>query len=178
MPTMPPTCRRPTDIIQTLKRTNRPCSCENGHPSPSVQLLETSTVPFHPLLLPTTVEQCDAYLMIQHRSCSPRVQHQLGLCDRCSYRNRETQTSRLVFTARLRPQFQTPPVRNAPELRLLHAAGSISISHQASCCCSSAIAGVGANFKIYLFSQLCSNLVQILLQYTGDTDAKNDGPEF
>ena len=36
-------------------------------------------------------------------------------------------TSRLVFTARLRPQLRTPPVpnvpvRNAPELRSLHAA--------------------------------------------------------
>jgi len=34
------------------------------------------------------------------------------------------QTSRLVFTARLRPQFRTPPVRNALELRSLHAAAT------------------------------------------------------
>jgi len=33
-----------------------------------------------------------------------------------------SQTSRLVFTARLRPKFQMPPVRNAPEFRSLHAA--------------------------------------------------------
>jgi len=31
-------------------------------------------------------------------------------------------TNQLVFTAPFRPQFRTPPVRNAPELRSLHAA--------------------------------------------------------
>ena len=36
----------------------------------------------------------------------------------------------------------------------------------------------GANFKIYLLHQFCSNRVKLFLQYTGDTDAKNDGPEF
>jgi len=36
-------------------------------------------------------------------------------------RQTERQTSRLVFTARLRPQFRKPPVRNAPELRSLDA---------------------------------------------------------
>jgi len=59
------------------------------------------------------------------------------------------------------------------------AAGSISISRRASRCCSSAIAGIaiGANFKIYLlvsFVRIESNF----FKYTGDTDAKNDGPEF
>ena len=33
-------------------------------------------------------------------------------------------TSRLVFTARLCPQFRTPPVPNAPELRSLHVVAS------------------------------------------------------
>ena len=53
------------------------------------------------------------------------------------------------------------------------AAGSIRISRRASCCCSSAIAGIaiGANFTIYLLRQFCSNRVHFL-QYTGDTDAK------
>jgi len=53
-------------------------------------------------------------------------------------------------------------------------AGSIRISHRASCCCCSATAGIaiGANFKIYLFRQFCSNRVQFFLQYTGDTDAQ------
>ena len=36
---------------------------------------------------------------------------------------------------------------------------------------------IGANFKIYLLRQFCSNRVDFL-QYTGDTDAKNDAPEF
>jgi len=31
-------------------------------------------------------------------------------------------TSRLVLTARLRPQFRMPPVRNVPDLQSLHAA--------------------------------------------------------
>jgi len=48
------------------------------------------------------------------------------------------------------------------------------------CCCSSATAGIaiGTNFKIYLLSQFCSNRLKFFLQYTGDTDAKNDGPEM
>ena len=71
-----------------------------------------------------------------------------------------------------------PPVPNAPELRSQHA-GTIRISCQASCCCSSAIAGIaiGANFKIYLLRQFYSNRVEIFSQYTEDTSAKNDGPE-
>ena len=39
------------------------------------------------------------------------------------------------------------------------------------------VAGM-ANFKMYLLRQFCSNRVELFLQYTGDTDAKNDGPEF
>jgi len=39
------------------------------------------------------------------------------------------------------------------------------------------VAGM-ANFKMYLLLQFCSNQVEFFLQYTGDTDAKNDGPEF
>jgi len=71
-------------------------------------------------------------------------------------------TRQLVFMARFRPQFRMPPVKNAHELRSLHAAGSIRISHRASCCCSSGIAGIaiGANFKIYLLRQFCSNRIQ------------------
>jgi len=58
-----------------------------------------------------------------------------------------------------------PPVPNAPELWSLHAAGSITISRRASCCCSSAIAGIaiGANLKIYLLRQFCSNRVQFFM---------------
>ena len=65
----------------------------------------------------------------------------------------------------------------------------ISVVH---CCCSAGtpaastdaarydrreVAGM-ANFKMYLLRQFCSNRVEIYLQYTGDTDAKNHGPEF
>jgi len=85
-------------------------------------------------------------------------------------RHTHRQTSRLVFTARLRPQFRTPPVPNArssecPRASIAarrRAAGSIRISRRASCCCSSAIAGIAiaANFKIYLLRQFCSNRVQ------------------
>ena len=70
--------------------------------------------------------------------------------------------SRLIFAARLRPQFRTPPVPNAPswnalELRSLHAPRR--------------------RFKIYLLRQFCSNRVNFL-QCTWGTDATNDGPEF
>jgi len=63
-----------------------------------------------------------------------------------------------------------PPVPNAsssecPRASIAarrRAAGSIRISRRASCCCSSAIAGIaiGANFKIYLLRQFCSNRVE------------------
>ena len=76
-------------------------------------------------------------------------------------------TSRLVFTARLRPQFRTPPVPKVPSSECprasiaarRRAAGSIRISRRALCCCSSATAGIviGANFKICLLRQFCSN---------------------
>jgi len=57
------------------------------------------------------------------------------------------------------PSSECPPASIAARRR---AAGSIRISRQASCCCSSAIAGIaiGANFKIYLLCQFCSNRVQ------------------
>jgi len=40
------------------------------------------------------------------------------------------------------------------------------------------VTAIGADFKMYLLRQFCSNRVEFFLQYTGDTDAKNDGPEF
>ena len=69
-------------------------------------------------------------------------------------------TSRLFFYSPI-----APPVPNAPELRSLHAAAptvQFRISRRALCCCSSANAGtaIGANFKIYLLHQFCSNRVQ------------------
>jgi len=57
---------------------------------------------------------------------------------------------------------------------------SIRISRRASCCCSSAIAGIaiGANFKIYLLRQFCSDWVQIFYNTQETQTQKNDGPEF
>jgi len=75
-----------------------------------------------------------------------------------------TETSRLVFTARLCPQFRTPPVRNAPELRSLHAATLLVQSEYpvkrraaAAVHCRNL---VGANFKMYLLRQFSSNRVE------------------
>jgi len=73
----------------------------------------------------------------------------------------DRQTNRLVFTARLCPQFRTPkfgmPLSFNP--CTLPRCRSIRISRRASCCCSSATAGIaiGPNFKIYLLRQFCSN---------------------
>jgi len=39
------------------------------------------------------------------------------------------------------------------------------------------VMALGADFKMYLLRQFCSNRVDFL-QYTGDTNSKNDGPEF
>jgi len=59
-----------------------------------------------------------------------------------------------------------PPVANAPELWSQHAARSIRISRRASCCCSSAFAGIaiGVNFKMYLLRQFCLNRVDRIFQ--------------
>jgi len=100
----------------------------------------------------------------------------------------DRQTSRLVFTARLRPQFRTPPVPNDPSSECprasiaarRRAAGSIKISRRASCYCSSAITGIaiGANFKIYLLRQFCSNRVEFFYNTQETQTQKNVGPEF
>ena len=62
----------------------------------------------------------------------------------------------------------TPPVPNAPELW----------SQRIGDCIHTCIMAIGADFRMYLLRQFCSNRVKFFLQYTGDTDAKNDGPEF
>ena len=93
------------------------------------------------------------------------------------------EASRWGFTARLRPQFRMPPVRNAHWASIAarrRAAGSITISRRASCCCSSAIAGIaiGANFKMYLLRPFCANRVEIFFAVHRRHRRKNDGPEF
>jgi len=75
------------------------------------------------------------------------------------------------------PQFRMPRASIAARRR---AAGSIAISRQASCCCSSAIARItiAANFKMYLLHQFCSNRVQTFFTIHRIHRRKNDGPEF
>ena len=57
----------------------------------------------------------------------------------------------------------------APSTRCLRRAHSIG----RGCRVRSCVMAIGADFQMYLLLQFCSNR-----QYTGDTDAKNDGPEF
>jgi len=74
------------------------------------------------------------------------------------------ETSRWVFTARLRPQFRMPAVRNAPELRSQHdAAPPVQLQYPGERRAAAANAGIaiGANFKIYLLRQFCSHRVEI-----------------
>ena len=68
-------------------------------------------------------------------------------------------TSRLVFTARLRPQFRTPPASNAPSSECPRA--SIAARRRAAGSIRISIAGIaiGENFKICLLHQFCSNRV-------------------
>jgi len=40
------------------------------------------------------------------------------------------------------------------------------------------VTAIGADFKMYLLHRFWSNRVEFFLLCTGDTDAKNDGPEF
>jgi len=103
--------------------------------------------------------------------------------------NRQTdwQTSRWVFTARLRPQFPMLLVRGS----VVRICGSMQTNISGSAplsssqyCCYTQYTTIGGrlpewqNFKMYFLRQFCLNWVEIFLQYTGDTDAKNDGPEF
>jgi len=110
------------------------------------------------------------------------VEHQLSV-------DKHDNTSRLVFTARLRPQFQTPTVPNARRASIA-ARRCCSSTAAARWCCSplpvSAYHSIGGccrngkfqNVSMYLLRQFCLNRVEFFLQYTGDIDAKNDGPEF
>ena len=77
------------------------------------------------------------------------------------------------------PPVPSAPSSECPELRSLHAAGSVRISRRAACCCSSAIAGIamGANFKMYLLHQFCSNRVQFFYN-AQETDAKMMNQNF
>jgi len=56
----------------------------------------------------------------------------------------------------------------AASTRCLRQANSIGRGCRVHTC----VMAIGANFKMYLFRQFCSNWVEFFLQYTGDTDAK------
>jgi len=58
-----------------------------------------------------------------------------------------------------------------------HAAARWCLQRGRGCRVRICVMAIGAAFKVYLLHQFCSNQVDFL-QYTGDTDAKNDGPEF
>ena len=96
-------------------------------------------------------------------------------------RHRDTETSRLVFTARLRLQFRMPPVRNAPELRSQHDAAPVQSEYPAE---RRAAAAVPCRYRHRGKLQNLSSPSVLFessptfLKYTEDTDAKNDGPEF
>ena len=106
---------------------------------------------------------------------------------------KELKTIQLVFTAWLRPQVRMPPVRRSVVrihgmMRMQHFLIRTSLSSTAAARRHAASTDAArydrrvvarmANFKMYLIRQFCSNQVEIFLQYTADTDAKNDGPEF
>jgi len=120
----------------------------------------------------------------QHRGLPACSIHPFGRSTPTSQTDRQTdrQDKPVCFYGPIAPPVPNARSSNAPISECPRAAiaargragGSIRISRQAPCCCSSAIAGIaiGANFKIYLLRQFCSNRVQIFLQHTGDTDAK------
>jgi len=62
----------------------------------------------------------------------------------------------------------------AASMRCLRRAHSIGRGCRVHTC----VIAIGADFKMYLLRQFCSNRVKFFLQCTGDTDAKNDGTEF
>jgi len=61
-------------------------------------------------------------------------------------------------------------------LRLMLAASTHCLRRAHSigrgCCVHTCVIAIGADFKMYLLRQFCSNRVEIFLQYTGYTDAK------
>jgi len=72
-----------------------------------------------------------------------------------------------------------PPVLNAPSSDLQNDADAtfLDLHICRRLPLHATISGM-ANFKMYLLHQFCSNRVEFFLQYTRDTDARNEGPEF
>jgi len=55
---------------------------------------------------------------------------------------------------------------------------ALMLAATTGCRVNTCVMAIGADFKMCLLRQFCSNRVEFFLQYTGDTDAKNDGSEF
>jgi len=116
-------------------------------------------------------ELCDT-VSYSERGGVNKVGH--SLCQTCNGQIKLTQQSTCHDKKQNKPVgFYgpiAPPVQHAcssecPQASIAarrRAAGSITISRRVSCCCSNAIAGIaiGANFKMYLLRQFCSNRVE------------------
>jgi len=102
------------------------------------------------------------------------------------WRVTDRQTSRLVFTARLRPQGPNAPIsricgqnpRNDADATFLYP--HISVVDCRCMRCPLRSAGGCRNGKLQNVSppSVLFESSRIILQYTEDTDAKNDVPEF
>ena len=87
------------------------------------------------------------------------------------------QSSRFVFTARLRPQFRMPRSfdRCTPPRRRFNQNIPPTVVLLQQCHCRNRHRGKLQNLSP---PSVLFEWSRIFLQYTGDTDAKNDGPEF
>jgi len=99
-------------------------------------------------------------------------------------RQTHTQTDKPVgFYGPIALPVPNAPSSECPELQSLHAAAlpvqsEYPAERHAAAAVPFAGIAIGADFKIYLLRQFCWNWVKIFSQYTGDTEAKNDGPDF
>jgi len=109
--------------------------------------------------------------------CSLSNSHTVSNSWKSNNRNQIT-TSRWVFTAQLRPT-----VRNAPELRSQHTAAvpvqlQYPIERRAAAAVPLLESPLEQTSKCISSVSFVRIKSKFFLQYTRDTDAKNDGPEF
>jgi len=121
------------------------------------------------------VARAEAYLHAKfHLDPSNRL-------DTIHQRHRQTDKP-VAFYGPIAPQFRMSPVRNAPELRSLHAAtppvqSEYPAEHRAAAAVplpESPLGQTSKSISFVSFVRIESNF----LQYTGHTVAKNDGSEF